>query len=663
MRKKYIYSTIIAALFSLIAVGQEKQLARADKEFDDLSYVDARDIYLKVAENGYESKDLYAKLADSYYFNADLPSSVTWYTKLYNKYKSDMEPEYLFRYAQSLKSVEKYKESDVIMEDYNKATGRSGKVAELFDNERNYLDLIAKQSGRFEIKNLQAINTSGSDFGSSLYKDNAMVYASAKKSTATKVLHEWNEHQFLDLYETQRVGANSMNVEGVDKLNSKVNTKLHESTTAFTADGKTMYFTRNNLNKSRTGADNTGTILLKLFKAEKLDNGKWGNIEELPFNSDNYSVAHPALSPDEKKLYFASDMPGTKGLSDLFVVDILGGNKYSEPKNLGEGINTEVRETFPFVSESGKLFFASDGHIGLGGLDVFVAIPDQTKGLNKYMDPINVGKPVNSEDDDFAFVIEEKSKIGYFTSNRSGGQGSDDIYSLKQNKDLILRCEQSLEGIITDATTKEVMPNALVTLYDANMKKLGTDTADEKGRYEFKAIECESKYVVRAQEAGYKPSEQDFTTDNRFDYVNNVPLALVKGDVLAKEEVKLGDDLAKILQLEPIYFDFDKSYIRPDAEIELQKVIAAMKQYPALKIDVRSHTDSRAPAGYNESLSTRRNKSTIQYIIDKGGISAGRLTGRGYGERELTNRCADGVPCSEQEHQLNRRSEFIILEK
>lgn len=665
MKNRYIYITIASLLVTTLVSGQERQLAKAAKEFEEFSYVDAREVYLKVVENGYESKDVYEKLGDSYYFNADLPSAVTWYNKLYANYRQDIQPEYLFRYSQSLKSIEKYKESDAVMETFNKMTGRQEKRTELFEDERNYLDIIAAQSGRFDIKNLTAINTAGSDFGPSLYMDSAVVYASAKDTGISKVIHEWNELQFLDLYQTNRVGANSLNVQGVDRLNSKVNTKLHESTSVFTKDGNTMYFTRNNLLKNRTGSNEEGTVLLKLFKAEKLASGKWGNIVELPFNSDNYSVAHPALSADEKQLYFASDMPGTTGLSDLFVVDILGNNQYSEPKNLGEAINTEARETFPFISESGKLFFASDGHIGLGGLDVFVSMPNEVKFTKKlFKAPINVGKPVNSADDDFAFVIEEKSKIGYFTSNRSGGQGSDDIYSFKQTKELTVRCAQSLVGIITDADTRAILPGALVTLYTSNMEKVASTTADTDGSYEFSSVDCISKYVIRAQESEYKPTEVDFNTDNQFDYVNNHPLQLRKGEKpIAKTPINVGDDLADILQLKPIYFDLDKSFIRPDAEVELQKVIAAMRKYPSLKIDVRSHTDSRNTFTYNMSLSDRRAKSTMKYIIEKGGISQSRLEGRGYGEIELENQCADGVPCSEEEHQLNRRSEFIIVEK
>lgn len=663
MKNKYLYISLLSFFISVNVVGQEKQLARADKDFEQLAYIDARETYIKVIENGYESQDVYEKIADSYYFNADLSNASVWYGRLYEKYKESIDPEYLFRYSQSLKNTKNYKKADEMMFAFNKATGQEEKRGELFTGKRNYLDLIAMQGGRFTIKNLSNINSSGSDFGPSFYQNESVIFASARGRVISKTIHEWNEQEFLDLYATQRGGSSSLSVQGVDKLNRKVNTKLHESSTVFTKDGKTMYFTRNNFTKSRVKTNEEGTTLLKLYKAEKQDSGKWGNIEELPFNSDNYSVAHPALSNDEKYLYFASDMPGTKGMSDLFVTEILGNNTYGEAVNLGDTINTEGRETFPFISKSGKLFYASDGHVGLGGLDVFISEPNKIKtGPSNFNESFNVGEPINTPDDDFSFIIDEESKIGYFTSNRSGGQGGDDIYSLKQTKDLITRCTQNLSGVITDAQTKELLPGSVVTLFDENMKRLSSTTANEKAEYEF-SIDCSKEYVIRAQKDTYEPTEISLATNNKFNYSYEKAMQLSKGakplDVVA---VNLGDDLAKILQLQPIYFDLDKSFIRPDAEIELQKVIAAMKQYPKLIIDVRSHTDSRQTFAYNESLSNRRAKSTIAYIVNKG-ISSSRLSGKGYGERELQNECSDGVSCSEEKHQLNRRSEFIILKQ
>ncbi len=660
MKKIYMYKgiLILSLLFSTSLVAQEKQLLKADKEYDQLSYIDARKIYIDVVNKGYSSQDIYQKIGDSYYFNAQLADASVWYEKLYNEYKESLDPEYLFRYSQTLKNVRNYDKADKVMVAFDQATGRSESRVKLFKKERDYLELIELQSGKFDIVNL-SINSSGSDFGPSFYQDDQIIFASSRASGGSRIVHEWNEAPFLDLFRTFREGKESIAVQGLEELKGGINTKLHESSTVVTKDGSTMYFTRNNYTNKQRKSDANGTTKLKLYKATFRKN-KWTDIKELPFNSDEYSVAHPALSVNEKKLYFASDMPGTKGMSDLYEVDITGENSYGEPKNLGDKINTEGRETFPFISKSGNLFFASDGHVGLGGLDVFISEPNETR--RGFSDPYNVGKPVNSPDDDFTFIIDEATKIGFFTSNRYGGKGDDDIYSFVQTGDLITSCNQYLSGVVTDAETRALLANAKLTLFDANMQKIASTTADSDAKYSL-PIECNKEYVIRAVSEGYKFTEVDFTSNNKFEYKHNQPIQLRKGESeLGVVKAKLGDDLAKLLQLNPIYFDFDKSFIRPDAEIELQKVLSVMKEYPNMYIDVRSHTDSRAPFDYNIHLSTRRNKSTIKYLVDKG-IDSKRLTGRGYGESVLTNGCADGVDCTEEQHQLNRRSEFIILKQ
>ena len=386
---------------------------------------------------------------------------------------------------------------------------------------------------------------------------------------------------------------------------------------------------------------------MKLYKS-KLEDGVWQKAEELPFNSEEYSVAHPALSADGKTLYFASDMPGTLGLSDIWKVAINHDDTFGEPVNLGNTINTEGRDTFPFVTQSGRLFFASDGHVGLGGLDIFVA-----NGDTNTVEVINVGKPVNSTVDDFSLILNEETGEGYFASNRANGVGNDDIYSITP---VIPKCEQLITGVVTDNETKQVIAGTTVQLRNAENEVLAQTTTEAQGRYSFNDIACATGYAVRGEKETYKPAEASVTTADASGET-------VKDLILTPELViREGDDLAIVLNLNPIYFDYDKSFIRPDAALELAKVISVMRQFPTLKIDVRSHTDSRGRDTYNKALSQRRNSSTIQYIIDQG-IASNRLTGRGYGESQLLNRCSNGVKCSDEEHQLNRRSEFIVVER
>jgi len=521
---------------------------------------------------------------------------------------------------------------------------------EMFAQERDYIKEIETQSGRYEVGEV-SFNTELQDFSPSFYGDKIVFSSNRKKSTG-KFTHTWNDQPFLDLYIVEDPKSTTPKVS---KLAKKLNTPYHESSSVFTADGNEVYFTRNNYTSKKLGRSEDGTAKLKLYHSVK-DGDGWSKPEELPFNNDQYSTAHPALSPDERILYFASDMPGTKGLSDIWMVTINGNNSYSSPVNLGDKINTEGRETFPFVTAENKLFFASDGHLGLGGLDVFIS--QLADGGGQEGDAFNVGKPVNSTADDFGLILSEELGTGYFASNRSTGDGNDDIYSFVRKEKLIIKCIQTITGITRDLKSKEILSSARVVLRDSNNEVVGSTTSDSQGRYSFADVDCGKGYAVRGDKDNYESAEELFTSGTESNGSTNQDLYLKP-----VPKVVVGEDLGKTLELNPIYFDFDKSNIRPDAAYELEKVIAVMKQYPALKIDVRSHTDSRAPDDYNISLSQRRNVSTIAYIVNQGGINRSRLTGRGYGETQLVNNCSNGVSCSEEDHQLNRRSEFIIVGK
>lgn len=645
-RKKYLIYTVLS-LFVLMGYAQDRKLNKADKNYDSYAYFNAIEIYEEVAEEGYKSKELFEKLGNSYYFNADLIKASKWYGELF-KLGEEVDPEYYFRYAQALKAEKRYDESDKKMQEFSKLTESDIRGNE-FINTRNYLDQIAEKSGRFRIENL-GVNSPYSDFAPSFYLENNLVFSSARDTgVATRHKHKWNARPFLDLYGAEV--AENGSLVNVDKFSGKLNTKYHESTTVFTKDGNTMYFTRNNYYKGKYKKDKKGINKLKVFRATLEDN-RWTNIEELPFNSDLYSVAHPALSVDEKKLYFASDMPGTIGQSDLFVIDINEDGTFGEPKNLGKGINTEARENFPFVSQDNELFFSSDGHVGLGGLDIFVMnLEDETQEI------YNIGEPINSSMDDFSFIINTKTKKGYFASNRDGGQGDDDIYSFLETKSIKWTCEQEIAGVVKDEKTNEIIAGANVKLFDKDNKELDNTYSDEQGSFRFsKILDCNEVYFVRASKKEYNSAEQLLPKQEEAG-LREVTLLLEKEE----ESFKVGDDLAVTLNIPIIYFDFDKSNIRLDAAVELEKVVVVMKKYPTLKIDVRSHTDSRGTDSYNMKLSQRRNESTRAYIVSRG-IDVNRLIGAGYGETRHVNKCKNGVKCSEEEHQLNRRSEFIVTQ-
>jgi outer membrane protein OmpA-like peptidoglycan-associated protein len=342
-------------------------------------------------------------------------------------------------------------------------------------------------------------------------------------------------------------------------------------------------------------------------------------------------------------------MPGTLGQSDLFRVQINGEGKYGKPENLGPEINTEGRETFPFISTDNELYFASDGRPGLGGLDIYVAKIDANGGFYGMQ---NVGEPINSNQDDFAFFINSKNRNGFFTSNREGGKGYDDIYRFVENKKLI--CEQMLSGIVTDLDSGKILVGAKMSLFDQNFKSLQVTQTDEKGYYSFPVL-CGKSYYVRTEKEEYQTKEGSVKT-KIYSGTKDFPVVLEK----RIKPIAVGTDLAKTLDIPIIYFDLDKSFIRKDATFELAKIVVVMQEFPEMKIEVRSHTDSRQTAKYNEKLSDKRAKATVAWLI-KNGIDSVRIIGKGYGESQLVNHCTDGVKCTEEEHQANRRSEFIIV--
>ncbi len=649
MKQVFHYIIILSFIFGgALGYAQEGKVKVAGEQFEDLAYVNARDLYLRVANKGFTSPEVFSKLGDSYYFTADYADAVQWYEKLVTT-GEEVSPEYYFRYAQSLKSVKKYDKADKMMAIFVQMSGTDTR-GEMFEKERDYLKEIEAQSGRYAVEQVN-FNTGLQDFSPSFLGERVVISSNRKSSTGDYI-HDWNNQPFLDLYVVDNAKSDNPTIE---KFSKNINTPYHESSSVFTESGDEMYFTRNNYSKkTKLKRDEAGTTKLKLYHSYKRG-GVWSIPEELPFNSDEYSTAHPALSPDGTILYFASDMPGTKGLSDIWMSTINEDGTYGTPINLGSEINTEGRETFPFVSSDNKLFYATDGHIGLGGLDVFVTqLSDDGKVGASY----NIGKPVNSSADDFGLILSESRGTGYFSSSRASGLGNDDIYSFTRDRKILTNCAQNIVGTTRDVKTDEILPQTTVTLRDKVNQVVATVISDDLGKFTFSDVNCSDTYVVRGAKNNYEPYEVILTTSSDVGGIINRDVYLKPGAQLV-----IGGDLSDILELNPIYFDFDKSNIRPDAALELEKVIAVMQQYPTLKIDVRSHTDSRAPDAYNMKLSQRRNVSTIRYIVQQGGIEASRLTGRGYGETQLTNACANGIECTEEEHQLNRRSEFIIMAK
>ena len=645
MKKTFLFSILIFNLLTLFA--QQKAVNAGDNKSNKFSYIDAIKIYEKVVKKGFINADLCQKIGDAYFYNANYKTATEWYQRLFS-FSKKPNSEYYFRYALSLKSNGQKEESDKLMNQYFQLAPNQQR-SKLLQSEINYLKLIKLNSDRFEIGTL-TINSPNSDFGGSFYNDQFVFSSSRETNNIYKRTHSWTGLPFTSLY------SGTINSDGIvsspQRFAKDIDSKYNESTPIFTKDGKTVYFTRNNYLKGKKGQNAEGAVLLKIYRAQVNQKQEWDNITELPINSDNFQVAHPALSPDEKTLYFASDRPGTIGKSDIYRVEIKPNGNFGEPENLGSSINTEGRETFPFISETGILYFASEGRPGLGGLDIFQV--DLNK-INKRNSVLNIGAPINGPMDDFSFCINEASNRGFFTSNREGGQGNDDIYGFTQTKPIVYPCEQQLLGIVLDNQTNEILSGSEVSLFSKDHQLISSQISDQKGEFNFGYVDCGSGFYIRASKLDYSTDEKEIQIPNNTGETK-ASLAIEKSQI----PIVPGTDLSKVFYIKEIYFDLDKYNIRPDAAIELAKILEVLLEYPTMKIAINSHTDSRQTSTYNVILSNNRAKSSKEWLI-KQGISSDRLTAKGYGETNLVNNCKDGVDCNEEQHQANRRSEFIVI--
>ena len=633
---------IIGVSFLTLGImnAQDKKLRKANESFDRFEFTKSIRQYERLVENGTASPEIYQNLADANYLNANYVEAAKWYNKFNELEEIDLDVEHSYRYVNSLQAIGNHDDAIKIRKKLQALSGNSSLETS------TYLAEIKKRSGSYTIQNVP-INSVASDFAPSFRLDGLVFSTGRDTNGISKNIHNWNKKRFLNLYTANSTEDGGF--QNIMRFSDKLNTKLHESSTAFTKDGMTVYFTRNKEKGKTFGRDAKGISRLKLYKAV-FENGKWRHIQELPFNQDGQSVAHPTLNKAEDKLYFASDIEGTEGQSDIFVVDIHPDGSYGTPQNLGKNINTGGRETFPYVTEDDILYFASDGHPGLGGLDIFAVDLKNIKTSNI----VNLGEPLNSTADDFSFIVNSKTKKGYFASNREGGVGDDDIYALTEVKPIDMRCFTNVSGLVKNKETDALIKDATVTIIDKNGIPIGETKSDTDGAFTLEA-ECEQQdLVIIANKDSFEPDRK--TISIAMNDSSGITLFLTNID----KGAPIGTDLAKYLNLKPIYFDLDKSYIRNDAKIVLEKILMYMNKYPETKVEVRSHTDSRASANYNKNLSNRRAFETVEYLISKG-ITTERIHGVGFGESQLTNDCDDTTKCSEEKHQKNRRSEFIII--
>ena len=635
-------STLLVLLLFFNGFSQEKKIKEANATYDKLGYMNAVSIYIEVDKNGYGSPDIYKKIADSYYFNANYAEANVWYEKLI-KSTEDVDYEYYYRYSQTLKTVPDLEKSNyyyALFSRMKKADSR----AQQFEAQSNYLSQITSDSERYTISHLD-VNSSFSDYGVFESKE-GILFTSTRADSDSKI-DTWTQQPFSRLFSSELALSNSFKNPEPFLENKIFNS--NESTAILTQDGLTLYFTRNNFKKRQQKKNAKDEVSLKIYSA-RFKNGQWTDVVELPFNSDHYNCAHPALSADEKTLYFTSNMPGTMGQSDLYRVAILENGTFGTPENLGSTINTEGRETFPFLSAEGELYFASDGHLGLGGLDVFVSKRNDDASFSK---PVNLGNPINTAYDDFAYVLNSETRVGYFSSNRPGGKGSDDIYRFLEKKTIYSDKKQVYTGKLQDALFGTPIANAVVSLFDDAKQMIDKTTTNANGEFALNNNYTSSGWYLTYEHATYETKEVYLKTA-LFSTIS-APIALLPKEV----QLKQGVDLAKFFTIQNIYFDLDQWEITPKAEKQIAILLHVLQQNPELKLEIKSHTDSRATAAYNLELSNKRALATRNWLVSKG-IAANRITSKGLGENEPINHCVDGVSCTEEEHQMNRRSEFIV---
>ena len=614
----------------------EKLIKQADEFFNKMWYAEAARVYDIVLErsDAEHTFELLSRAGDSHYFSGNMEKAYKWYHELYMTYKEGITEEKFFKYAHALKGTGRYR--------------RAAKLTKLFRQKRDEpLNELGTGPATWnspklvEVKNL-AINSKYSEFSPMFHNGTDVVFASSLDSSfLTTRKYRWNNQPFLDLYVAKADPAKE-DLTQPKKFSRKINTKYHEASVSFSPDQKTIYFTRNNYGKKLKRGKN-GINHLKIYQSKFVE-GEWTKAIELPFNSEDFSTGHPSVSPDGKQLYFVSDRPGGFGGTDVYVADILEGGQFSEPRNLGRTVNTSKKEMFPYITNN-ALYFSSDRTMGLGGLDIYKS--DYVDGV--FSVGINLGEPINSNRDDFSYIIEEKEGKGYFASNRKGGKGDDDIYSFKNILNL-----NAISGNVLDETSGEAIPEAEVILFDKDDIQVAQLRTEPDGSFIFKNLRPVSRYTLKTVKKGYFDADTDVNTKENEDIAIIQPLKRLE-EIIAEEEGVLK------LEVETIYFDFDKFNIKPKAAQELDKLVAVMTEYPEMVIKIESHTDAIGTRAYNKYLSNQRAKSTKDYIIAHG-IDPGRIESAiGYGEERPLNECSDGIRCSRTKHSENRRSEFIIV--
>lgn len=738
--KGILYSTLCFLLLSFELLAQSGGLAgyiarpekKGDRLFQNYAFQDALEAYQQaMKEAGNDA--LRVKIAETYKMLNQPAEAEKWYSQVEAK-ETAFAPEQVWAYAEALSSTGKYPEAEQWYRLYQKKVPTDGRVVKKVKAIRKIAELQETNAGKVKIEAAD-FNSAEADFSPAFYKK-GLVFISGRSSGNSGRRFQWDQSNFLDLYHLSE--ESSAMPEPFDPL---INSAYHEGPVVFYENGTKLIFTRNNY-KSKAGKSRKEITKLNLYFSEYKEGRGWTAPEPLPFNSDEFSTGHPTISSDGNTLYFSSDRPGGFGGTDIYKVEKNAG-VWQEPVNMGGNINTEGDEFFPFLFRDQQLFFAGNGHGGLGGLDIFGLDlrPDRSSEV------INPGAPLNSPSDDFGLVTDSSGLNGYFSSNREGGKGKDDVYRFTTTTSLLEA--YSVTGNVLSVADEKPLEGVAVYLLNELEKVIDSTQTGKDGHYRFE-IEAGRNYQLKAKRADLQEKSTnlligkeegpewvaDFLMADRKSYslyaviqddqlrqaLEDVQVSLVdiqsgqevlnqvtgsSGEVsynlqnkkqgdkvefllrlekkgylrktityhaqlqepgqirlheLMKFElnkIEVGMDIGRLAGVQEIYFDLGKFNIRPDAATELNKIVTLMKENPEISIELGSHTDARGSETANMNLSDKRAKASADYIVSQG-IEAARVVGKGYGESKIKNRCLEGVSCSEEEHQQNRRTDFTI---
>jgi len=626
------FSTFIsAAVVSMVlfSCGAGYHLRQGNRLYNMLAYNSAITEYEKALSRK-PLPEAKIKLAESYRNVNNMEKAETAYADVVQM--TGVKPEYKLAYARVLMRNGKYPSAVTWLDSYLKDMPGDKSAQQLMES-CNKIDELKKDSLKYTLEAAN-INTGQTNFSPTAYKDGIVFVSDRSTETAARKMYAWTGKPFLDLYFSKQDKTGSWSIP--EALKGDVNGVYHEGPAVFGNDS-TMYFTRDNYVKKKTKKDDDDVVLLKIYQSTWTGNG-WSALSEMPFNSNEYSTGHPAVTKDGNTMYFVSDMPGGVGGTDIWMAKKENG-KWGSPVNMGTQINTPYNEMFPTVYKDSILYFSSEGHTNMGGLDVFYA----SKNGTGWSDPVNMGYPLNSSQDDFGIMMNDSANGGMISSNRANTM-QDNIYSFKIND---LRF--NLHGIAVLKATQAPLEGVVVELLNKTTGKRETVTTGPDGIFTFK-LDQNSDFVVVGSKDNFFTNTETLTTIGK--------TASEDMEVTLKLEMEQ-IVINKPIVLENIYYDLDKSDIRPDAAAGLDKLVSIMKDNPGITIELSSHTDSRAADKYNMTLSQKRAESAVAYIIAQG-VSKDRIVAKGYGETKLINRCKNDVKCTEEEHQQNRRTEFKV---